>query len=327
MSRVSRRWFLQKSGAAATGVALAGLPKLLRASPRGFQKPRSRRSLRIAYLTDIHIQPELQAPEGLTACLRNLRSLSDQPDLIINGGDAIMDALGATEERTQLQWKLWNELMKDMPERVEHCLGNHDIWGWNKTKSHTTGKEPLFGKTWAMTSLGMEKPYRSFDAGSWHFVILDSTFPNEEKIYEARLDEEQFAWLERDLSSVQRSTPVVVISHIPILTACGFFHVPNSEKTGDWVMLGQLMHLDAARIMTLFRKQPNIKLCLSGHIHLTDRVDYDGITYVCNGAVSGAWWKGRFRETDPGYGLIDLYEDGSFSCDYRVYGRVEENRG
>ena len=87
----------------------------------------------------------------------------------------------------------------------------------------------------------------------------------------------------------------------------------------SWEMLGGDMHTDTAAIINLFYKHPNVKLCLSGHIHLRDKVVYNNVTYLCDGAVSGAWWKGNLRETAPGYGLIDLYEDGSFEEQYLHY--------
>jgi 3',5'-cyclic-AMP phosphodiesterase len=67
-------------------------------------------------------------------------------------------------------------------------------------------------------------------------------------------------------------------------------------------------------------KHPNVKLCLSGHTHLVDRLDYTGVSYFCNGAVSGAWWKGAWQGCEPGYALVNLYDDGSFEREYVVYG-------
>ncbi|UOQ68807.1 hypothetical protein [Hymenobacter volaticus] len=79
------------------------------------------------------------------------------------------------------------------------------------------------------------------------------------------------------------------------------------------------MHTDTAKIINLFYQHPQVKLCLSGHLHLRDKVVYNDITYLCNGAVSGAWWKGKLRETAPGYGLIDLYAGGEFTERYVTY--------
>ncbi len=80
------------------------------------------------------------------------------------------------------------------------------------------------------------------------------------------------------------------------------------------------MHKDCLELKDLFAQHPNVKLCLSGHLHLLDRVDYNGVTYLCNGAVSGNWWKGRHKDCDEGYAVIDLYDDGSFEHQYVKYG-------
>jgi hypothetical protein len=77
------------------------------------------------------------------------------------------------------------------------------------------------------------------------------------------------------------------------------------------------MHVDARRLKDLFRIHPNVKLCLSGHTHLIDRVDYLGVTYLCSGAVSGAWWKGPYQEFQNSFTIIDLYDGGSF--DFQVW--------
>jgi hypothetical protein len=155
--------------------------------------------------------------------------------------------------------------------------------------------------------------------------VLDSTQPKGDDGYVARLDDEQFEWLEGDLAAVEaRATggaksPVCVLSHIPIASAGALFIVKVNES-GDYRVSGSLMHQDAQRIKNLFAKHVNVKLCLSGHTHLVDRIDYLGVAYLGNGAVSGAWWKGKNHEFAEGYALIDLYEDGTFDHEYVTYG-------
>jgi hypothetical protein len=51
-----------------------------------------------------------------------------------------------------------------------------------------------------------------------------------------------------------------------------------------------------------------------------DLPELDGVTYVCDGAVSGAWWKGPKERCAEGYGLFDLFDDGSFKHQYVPYG-------
>ena len=105
---------------------------------------------------------------------------------------------------------------------------------------------------------------------------------------------------------------------MPILTATGFYE--GNEKTGNWVVPGSWMHLDFNEIKKLFMAHGNVKLCISGHMHLQDFVVYNGVTYCCNGAVSGSWWGSEYyHETHAGYALIDLYEDGTFNLNYHHY--------
>jgi 3',5'-cyclic AMP phosphodiesterase CpdA len=311
--RADRRRWLQTAGLSAA-VAWAGGEALAASETK-------KRSLRLAHLTDIHVQPELGADMGMAACLRHVQAQSDRPDLILTGGDSVMESFAQDAARTQLQWDVWRKVLRSecsLP--VESCIGNHDVWGWNKAKSGATGKEARFGKQWAVEALGLPQRYRSFDRAGWHFVVLDSTHTGKNADeYTAKLDEEQFAWLAQDLAKTPPSTPILVLSHIPILSAAAFLDGENS-KSGDWLVPGAWMHVDCQRIIQLFLKHPSVKLCLSGHLHLVDRVDYNGVTYLCNGAVCGGWWKGDNQQCDEGYGLVDLYSDGSFDHRYVGYG-------
>lgn len=321
MSQMNRRRFLQAAGAAAAGATLgcATVPECDPCSMGNVMPPR-KRVLRIAHLTDIHVQPEKGAAEWLADCLRRVQSLPGPPDVIFNGGDTIMDSLQRDAARTRTQWDVWKRVIKaECSVPILNCIGNHDIWGWDREKSSTTGLEPLWGKQWAMEAMGIDHRYWSFDRAGWHFVVLDSTHIDPDRVYVARLDEEQFEWLRDDLAAVRKDTPVCVLSHIPILCACAFYDGDN-EKTGNWVVPGKWVHIDSRRIKDLFWEHPNVRLCLSGHIHLLDRVDYNGVTYLCNGAVCGNWWDGHYDKTPPGFALVDLYDDGSFEHQYMTYG-------
>jgi len=316
---LSRRDMLAASGLAAVGAA-AGLvlPSRALAAPAPSRIGR-KRSIRLAHMTDIHVQPEKRAGDGLTSCLHHVQSQKDKPDLILTGGDSIMDCMDATIDRTKQQWDLWHKVFKgENTIPVESCLGNHDVFGWNKTKSKTTGTEPLWGKRMAEEMLRMSKRYRSFDKAGWHFIVLDSVFPAGEG-YTARLDDEQMEWLKGDLAATPATTPVLVLSHIPIVAACVYFF-GTQFKGGEWKVPGSWMHEDARQIVDLFLKHRNVKVCLSGHIHLIDRVDFQGVSYLCDGAVSANWWKGKHQECNEGYGLINLYDDGSFDHEYMAYG-------
>ncbi|MBN2209790.1 MAG: metallophosphoesterase [Sedimentisphaerales bacterium] len=323
MTHFNRREMLILAGGAAAG--LTGCVQENHSVDSAKSHSGSRRVLRAAHFTDIHVQPEQRAPEGFAAALEHMQQGEDAPQLLLVGGDSVMDSFQAQEPRVREQWEVYKKVMAEHCRiSVRACIGNHDVWGWDKESSLTTGAEPLWGKAWAIQSLGIDKRYYSFNQAGWHFVMLDSTFqpPENPRVYTARLDEEQFAWLENDLQA-HGQMPTALVSHIPILSAAAFMDGEN-EKDGDWHVPGAWMHLDARRLKDLFLKHPQVKLCLSGHLHLVDHVVYNDVHYICDGAVCAGWWKGDYQECDEGYGVVDFYADGSFAHRYVSYHWVAE---
>jgi 3',5'-cyclic-AMP phosphodiesterase len=307
---MNRRNLLKNSGIGLASLAFSAPPAQARATPLT-----PSRQLRIAHVTDVHMQGVVGAAKGFARCLHHVQSLPDPPDLLINGGDAIMEAHGRGHGSVERQWRLYNSVMagaNNLP--VLNCLGNHDIWCCEETPQAIAD-----GKRWAMDSLQMSQPYYSLDRNGWHIIILDSVQANAEgRWYSAYLDEAQFDWLRRDLAATPATTPTLIVSHVPILAACVFFDGKRYENQ-TWNVPGRWMHTDARQLVDLFDRHPNVKACISGHIHLTDRVDYNGVSYFCNGAVSGAWWFGNYQHTSPGYALIDLYPDGTVQNTYGGY--------
>jgi len=272
-----------------------------------------RKVLRIAHLTDIHLKNQFNAPERFTKCLHHVQQQEPKVDFILNGGDIVFDINKENISVINDQWKLSRHIMQSecsLP--VHYCLGNHDIW-WNEDDKG----QALYGKQYSLNQLQLVKPYYSFTNSGWKFILLDSVHLDIDGTwYIGKLGDEQFAWLENELKTTDPATPVLVMSHIPILTATNLI---EDDIVNKWVMTGGDMHTDTSKIIKLFYKYPNVKLCLSGHIHLREKLVYNNVTYLCNGAVSGVWWEGNRRETAPGYGLIDLYADGSFDEQYVNY--------
>ena len=311
---MNRRNFLRNASALAVGGTLALENHSLQAA--AFPSPNRRRVLRAAHLTDIHVMPEMDGlrnpPTGMAEAIRHAQGQTDKPELLLFGGDLIMDALKLEKEKVTAQWEVWGKVYAaEVKIPAKLCLGNHDVWGW-ATHDPALEMDRQFGKNLALDRLAMKDRYYSFDQAGWHFVVLDSVerdFGNKHG-YTAHLDDAQFAWLARDLAATPNSTPVCVLSHIPILSACVFFDT-DLEASGSWHIPGAWTHIDARRIKDLFRKHANVKVCLSGHVHLADDITYLGVRYLCNGAVSGGWWKGDYQEFPPAYALVDFYDDGT----------------
>lgn len=302
------------------GAALAmGRPDVAVAAESPKPKEERKRTLRFAHLTDVHVDSKRDAASGLAAAIRHVHELPDPPAFLLNGGDAIYDALEVSREAVEQQWSLWDAAWKEFGKLpVKHCLGNHDIWGWNRKKSRTTGQEPGWGKAYALERLGLERSYGSFDAGGWRFFVLDSMMFDEETAYRAQLDPEQMEWLTNGLRTTPAKTPIVIVSHIPILSVGGVGFTPEVRKFPQASRI--LTHNDAFELLNLFQKHSNVKLCLSGHSHLTETISFGPLAFVNSGAVSGLWWKGHFRHTAEGYNVVDLFDDGTFATSYRTYG-------
>lgn len=273
-----------------------------------------KRVLRLAHLTDVHVFSELSAEEGFAKCLNHVQSQDDQPELILFGGDNVMNVDGEGRSTADDQLRIWNKTLKDhcsLPYKI--TIGNHDI----------LANDPVDGKKWAVDSYALPNKYYSFEQAGWKFIVLDSTYPLE-KGYKGQLDNEQMAWLGETLDHTSSTTPICILSHIPILAPCCFFDGDN-EKTGDWIVPNSWMHIDARSMKDAFYKHSNVRLCLSGHIHLVDTMSYLNVNYACNGAVSGAWWGGANQEFNPGYALVDLYDDGTSSVEFINYGWIAKS--
>ena len=268
--------------------------------------------IRFAHLTDTHLKADVVAEAEFAKALHHAQSLKPKVDFIMNGGDSIMDSLEADKAKTQTQWDLFHSVLtKENSLPIYHCIGNHDVWGWF-IKNNKPEADRLYGKVWVVETLQMPKRYYSFTKGKWHFIVLDSTQLNPAGGYIAYLDPEQMDWLRNELEQAKDKF-ICFVSHIPILSICAGLFFEKTEANGDLKIQRNLMHTDFLALKKLFAKYPNIKVCLSGHIHLQDELDYLGIKYYCNGAVCGNWWKGPFQEFAPAYAVIELYDDGTVS--------------
>ncbi len=272
---------------------------------------KKQRIFRIFHLTDMHLFPHQEVEKKMKILMQKMNSFSDKPDFILNTGDNVMDSLKRSKDEVQKQWDSWDTYFHNkinIP--MYSCIGNHDVWGWG-LKDESVKNDPLYGKNWAKKKLGLKERYYSFDHKGWKFICLDSPFyADNEHAYTAKLDDEQFLWLQRELENTNHTTPVVIASHIPILSSSVFFD-GNNNRTGNWNIPGSWMHIDAIKIKNLLYKYKNVKAALSGHVHLADKTDYLGVNYHCNGAVCGGWWRGSYQEFAPAFAMVDFFNDGS----------------
>lgn len=283
--------------------------------------------VRFAHLSDMHVEPDVpgqparRSGDGLAAALKHIHALEHPADFLVTGGDHIMDALERPPEDVRRQWDLYRRTLAAHNRlKVYPVVGNHDVFGW--MTDAVPPETPGYGKVLACEMLGLATTYYSFDAGDdhggWHFVVLDNTQPCP-RGYFGGLDAAQMQWLKADLAGVPAGRHICVISHIPIMSVCAQHFFSLEQRVDFWKIYDVFVHHDAREIVDLLARH-GVKLCLSSHIHMLDRLEFRGITFICDGSVSGDWWRGPFRGFAEGYGLIDLFADGTFHHEYRPYG-------
>jgi 3',5'-cyclic AMP phosphodiesterase CpdA len=309
-SSVSRRDLMR-------GAALGGVILLAGKSVLAQDVAPSTAPLRFVHMTDMHIQPERAAGEGYAAALDSLKKLDPQPAFIITGGDHIMDAFEQGPDRAKLQWDLYERtLTQNTRLKTYPAIGNHDVYAWGEKQKGIALDSAGYGKAMALERLKLNKTYYSFDHGAWHFVVLDN-ISRRDFGYFGEFDPEQTEWLKADLEA-SKAKPICITTHIPLICACAIFD-GNRFKDNAYNVPDHLVHRDVRPLLPLLR-QNNVKLCLSGHIHMIDLVEYTGIKFLCNGAVSGNWWKGNNPRYVEGYAVIDVWPDGTSMHQHVTYG-------
>lgn len=265
-------------------------------------------SFSIAFLTDIHIQPEENAVAGFTQALDLVNKLN--PDFILTGGDLIMDALGQSYGRADSLYNLYQEVIKKSNMPVYNTMGNHEIYGIYK-RSSADPANPEYGELMFEKRLG--KSYYAFDHKGWKFIIINSIEDTKKGKYVGQIDTAQISWIKSELKNTSPSTPIVISTHIPFITAYtqkyGGSTLPNDSS---------LVVYNSKEVIDLFNGY-NLKLVLQGHLHTVEDIYIDGIHFITGGAVSAGWWKGPNRGFEEGFMYI-TFGKNDFRWRYVDYG-------
>jgi Icc protein len=256
-----------------------------------------------AFLTDIHLMPELDAEAGFQKAIDTVNRLD--PDFVITGGDLVKDALNQTYGRSDSLFKLYIKMSEGFRMPVYNTIGNHDIYGWEREEEGIE-KHPEYGKTMYEQRIG--ERYYSFDYKSWHFMLLDGMCHRESGSYYGKIDDEQIRWIREDLEKTGKETPIIVSTHIPFLT------VQTQLEKGALASTPAHLAIENSREVLLLFWEYNLKLVLQGHLHFLEDINVnDQVHFITGGAVSGQWWN-----TDPDYPVQEGFllvhvRDGDFS--------------
>jgi 3',5'-cyclic-AMP phosphodiesterase len=259
------------------------------------------------HFTDPHIQPELKGDEATIQAFRAINKL--KPDFCLAGGDLVFDVFERSHDRAKLLFDMYARALKELQPRVYSAPGNHDVFGIS-IKSGVPPADPLYGKKLFEDRIGAR--YSSFTHKGWHFIQLDSIGITAERGYRGFIDEEQMDWLRKDLTAVGRSTPIVVTTHIPLVTGFGQYVGVQPER------LGGIQIVNGKAVIELFQAY-TLKAVLQGHTHIREQVEYNGCQFITSGAVSGNWWRGLRFGHPEGFGLVTI-KGGKLNWEYRTFG-------
>ncbi|MGB9465689.1 MAG: metallophosphoesterase [Candidatus Acidiferrum sp.] len=267
-------------------------------------------SFDFVFFTDTHIEPELDAPHGCDMCLKKIAAL--KPEFAIMGGDHVYDATSVGAERANTVFDLYKKTEQSLQMPIHHAIGNHDPFGIIE-KSGVPTSDPAYGKKMYEDRIG--KTYYSFDHKGYHFVVLDSIQPTEDRLWEARIDGKQMNWLTDDLKTTGATTPIIGVVHVPLVTAFSTFAADRIRLNDKY---STLTVANAPQVIAAFEGH-NVIAVLQGHTHVNEIVEYKNTKYITGGAVCGNWWHGPRMGFPEGFTVVSLHQ-GKISTRYETSG-------
>jgi hypothetical protein len=302
---MNRRRFLGASGAAA--VSLGWPTQASWGTRRG-----SAESLRVLFFTDIHARVEWDTPEAMSSAAQQMND--QRADLALCGGDCITDGFQSSRAAVADRWAAYREHLRDrLSPRLATVIGNHDFVG----AMPEDGSEPEADPRAAFREeLDIPRTFSAFAAAGYHIILLDSVQVTADALkFRGYIDEAQLAWLRDELARVSPETPIVLVTHMPLLTS--FFqategHEQARRATGWWST--------AARCSIASRSIGCTWSCRDT-CTLTEMLRWRGTTFITGGAVCGKWWRGSWHGTDAGFGVLTLRPD-RVDWEYREIGWV-----
>jgi 3',5'-cyclic-AMP phosphodiesterase len=303
---LTRRRFLH--GAAFSGIGLLGWPYRVSwpVEPAKHVTP-----LKVVFYTDVHARVEWDTPRAMEMAAAAINA--HRPDLVLCGGDMIADGYTSTPETAAQRWAVYRILHDAIQPRPEVAIGNHDL----------VGVEPPYGfdrttdaRAQARSQLSLRDTYRSFDRNGYHFVILDSVQVTRDELkYRGFVDQEQMDWLRADLARVSAETPVILVTHMPLMTA--FYQAVEGIASAVPANRGIV---NGREVLDAFANH-RLLAVLQGHLHVDELIRWRETTFITGGAICGKWWRGPWHGTSEGFGVLNLRAN-RVDWEYFTYGWV-----
>lgn len=235
-------------------------------------------------LSDTQIQDAYEADQMLSKSIpdvqKTIAKINDPNIFGIGCGDLVFDRLELFKE--------YNQGIGATGIPFFQVIGNHDMdFGVRSDAGTAQTFKGHFGPT-----------YYSWNRGEIHHVVLDDVFYlGVGTKYIGYISEEQLAWLEQDLSLVEKGKTVVLSLHIPTYTGA-VQRYPDRDTLGGTVSNREHLY----RLLEGYNAH-----ILSGHTHFNDNMIMGHVYEHCHGTVCGAWWSGPicFDGTPSGYAIYE----------------------
>lgn len=198
--------------------------------------------------------------------------------------------------------KTINECLSGLP--IYHTIGNHD--NDMRAIGNKNAKNPF--------AANVAPPYYSFNIGGVHYIMLDNVdcvnYVGDEtrNHIEGKIYDPQWDWLAKDLQYVDKSTPILVMMHVPVFASIGVNTYSQNMK-------------DVDRLLNAFSGYQTVHY-VTGHTHRSyNIVPEDAITggrniyeHNLSAICSDWWWSGNLTPgllqatdgTPSGYGVWDI---------------------
>ena len=291
IGRPSRRRFLQTLSASGVLIASPALGQnawTIQGSERGV--------LRLIFYSDVHARTEWETPTAIMMAASAINA--QKADLVLGGGDLITDGFDSTSEEVAPRWDAYMAMHSAIEGEHHAAIGNHDLVGALPKDGSPPAADPRLDYK---RRFGLTRTYRSFDALGYHVMLLDSVRVSGDKYkYHGWVSLEQREWIKEELSRIPPETPIVIVLHIPLLTA--FY---SATKGTTFQAKPNRVVVNNTEVLALFAEH-NLVLVLQGHLHVSELLRWRRTTFITGGAISGKWWRGPYFGTEAGFNAITL---------------------
>lgn len=257
------------------------------------------RPVKVVFYTDVHARTEWETPQALAQAAAAITA--ENADLVIAGGDLITDGYVSSPAQAAPRWAAYLAMHRAIRPAPVVAFGNHDLVGIAPADGAPPAADP---RADFRARFGLDSTFRSFDFKGYHFILLDSIeVIDGAEPYRGFVGAEQMRWLHADLAQTPPDRPIVLVSHLPLLT--GFYQMTGG--IAEPVPPGRGV-LNNREVLAAFANH-RLLAVLQGHLHVEETIRWRGTTFITGGSVCGQWWRGPWQGTPEGYGVLLLHPD------------------